>query len=909
MAADKNLAVALRLRAAVDGLSQVADLVEGIERVGDTASQASDGAQALDAGLKGVEAPQGVDESLAAIGQAAEDAAGQVGELGDTAESVGALNEELEDTEEGGDEASSVLLSAAKAALALAGINIGIGLVSDLAAIAQEAREIETRLKLTTAGTEEYTRVSQELFNVAQRTGTSLSSTALLYDRLDDAVKSVGGSTEDAVRATETINQAFAISGGSAEANTAAIIQLAQGLASGTLRGDELNSVLEQAPRLAQAFAAGIGISRGELRALAEDGKLTPQILLDALANQAPKIAEEFAQVPRTIGQAFTSVRDILLVTVGALDNTTGASDGVTAAIDGIGTAINELAQNGGLDVLAGTATAAAGVVGFAFSTLSASIKGVKLAVELAAAAITFALSTVTVGRISDEFAAVSRSLIKQSQQTAESIANDAVDSEAAFAKVAAGVEKVGEGLEKTGGSAKVADGEFKGLDASLVAVDAAAVRLATDSLPQTTSAAAASAASFDALGQSVTAAAEAAFDKIPTLNDVIQSIGASARTAEQEATAALKIYAEIDSQLEADRQGRDQLRAESVGQAKSEYEGLRQAVAAATDLGEIQQLRQQNTTFFAEGKIGFQEYQQVIADTDTQLQQLADNTAAGYDALFGLIGQLRASYAEVSAAAAAAFDDINERAGRSGILVGRYLREINDGVLGLNRSVAEQARQADQLIANLDSVGRFTENNIRLAQQAADSFQFLDGERLSGLQSAIDAATRRLESLRDTARDTLSSVRDELDQLRGNEDAIQRRRDQARRAEVTAQLEQARAFGDQESIRQLQETLGLLDQIGRERERQRQAEASARQANAPRAPGNGREPAAPTTPTQAPTTRANEAGPTPRTRDVVRVELVLPGRSAPLAGDFAPSDADQLLRFLDQQRSVSLTR
>jgi tape measure domain-containing protein len=105
---------------------------------------------------------------------------------------------------------------------------------------------------------------------VATRTGSELESVGTLFSRLAQAGKDAGlGSQQAAQQAlslTEAISQAIQIGGSSAQASEAAIQQLIQGLQSGVLRGEEFNSVMEQAPRLARALADGLGVTTGELR-------------------------------------------------------------------------------------------------------------------------------------------------------------------------------------------------------------------------------------------------------------------------------------------------------------------------------------------------------------------------------------------------------------------------------------------------------------------------------------------------------------------------------------------------------------------------------------------------------------------------------------------------------------------
>src|SRR5690606_18745696 len=107
---------------------------------------------------------------------------------------------------------------------------------------------------------------------------------------------------------TEATNQSIQISGATTQEAAAGVIQFAQALASGELRGDELRSVLENMPRLAQAIADGLKTDIGGLRDLAEQGELTAERVTQALLGQAGVIESEFGHLDRTVGQAMTQL-------------------------------------------------------------------------------------------------------------------------------------------------------------------------------------------------------------------------------------------------------------------------------------------------------------------------------------------------------------------------------------------------------------------------------------------------------------------------------------------------------------------------------------------------------------------------------------------------------------------------
>jgi len=177
------------------------------------------------------------------------------------------------------------------------------------------------RLKLVTSSSTELSMAQSQLFSIAQRTRGSLEGTIDLYTRLSRTTKTLGLSQIQLATITETINKAIVVSGASSQSAEAAIIQLSQGFAAGALRGEELNSVLEQTPRLASAIARGLGVTIGELRQLGQEGKLTAKAVTGALLKQSKAINAEFDQMPITVAQSMTKIKNSILKAVGELND------------------------------------------------------------------------------------------------------------------------------------------------------------------------------------------------------------------------------------------------------------------------------------------------------------------------------------------------------------------------------------------------------------------------------------------------------------------------------------------------------------------------------------------------------------------------------------------------------------
>lgn len=197
--------------------------------------------------------------------------------------------------------------------------------------------------------------VTERVFDISQKTRSGLDATATLYARLERSTRSYGVSVEDITRLTTIINQGFVVSGATAEEASNAIIQLAQGLASGALRGDEFNSVNEQGNRLMIALADSMNVSIGALRNMAAEGKLTTEVIVNGLLSQGDKIGQEFAKTTATISQSLEIANNNITKFFG--ENAT-VKTGVKIFSD----SVISLSEN--LDVLSATLTIVAGVMG-----------------------------------------------------------------------------------------------------------------------------------------------------------------------------------------------------------------------------------------------------------------------------------------------------------------------------------------------------------------------------------------------------------------------------------------------------------------------------------------------------------------------------------------------------------------
>ncbi|CUU83280.1 phage tape measure protein [Campylobacter hyointestinalis subsp. hyointestinalis] len=199
---------------------------------------------------------------------------------------------------------------------------------------ADDFKIMSDRLSLVTKSTEELKAVNNELFAIANATNTSFSATAEVFSSLATASSSLNKSNAQTLAIIKTINQTLSISGASASSASAALFQLSQGFASGSLRGDELNSVMEQTPRLARAIADGLGISIGQLREYGASGKLSAEQVFNALEASASKVDSEFNKMQLSISGAMTNAKNSYIQLVAAFDSVNNSTGEVASAID-----------------------------------------------------------------------------------------------------------------------------------------------------------------------------------------------------------------------------------------------------------------------------------------------------------------------------------------------------------------------------------------------------------------------------------------------------------------------------------------------------------------------------------------------------------------------------------------------
>lgn len=329
-----------------------------------------------------------------------------------TAQAFNAILDRLDSVDKSAKKATSSFGSLGSSiGSAFAGISAG-AVIRQIVTLSDTFTNLTSRLGLVVAGTQNLNAVQQDLFDISQQTRNPLEATTDIYTRLARSSQHLGVSQGGLLAVTSALSKALIISGGGAQSTSAAMIQLAQGLQSGQLRGQELNSVLEQTPRVAQAIADGLKMTTGQLRDYAEKGKLSAEEVIGAILSQKDVIDREFSRMPTTVGQAIQTVNNSITQFIGNVDKTTGASYSLASIIQEVANKIGNLhneikgAEPALVSTIAaitafatsGAVIAGIGAIAAAIGTISAPILLVSGAVATLVAGLTY-LSTSKVSK------------------------------------------------------------------------------------------------------------------------------------------------------------------------------------------------------------------------------------------------------------------------------------------------------------------------------------------------------------------------------------------------------------------------------------------------------------------------------------------------------------------------------
>lgn len=194
--------------------------------------------------------------------------------------------------------------------------------------------ELTNQLKLSTNGNAQLALATQTVFDISLRTNQAVSATSLVYQKFAQNAEKLKLSQADVAALTETVTKSVAMSGSSAAQAEAGLVQFGQALATGTLKGQDLNSVIQQIPGLADAIAKGLGVTTGELKQMGAAGKLDIPQVVEALKKVKAQVDDDFANRIKSVSGAMTNFETSFIQMIGRIDSATGATTGIANSIE-----------------------------------------------------------------------------------------------------------------------------------------------------------------------------------------------------------------------------------------------------------------------------------------------------------------------------------------------------------------------------------------------------------------------------------------------------------------------------------------------------------------------------------------------------------------------------------------------
>ncbi|EEW8596512.1 phage tail tape measure protein, partial [Escherichia coli] len=253
-------------------------------------------------------------------------------------------------------ELNSQLTEIRASAAGTAGAFAGAFATGHLISLADEWSSVNARLKQASQSSDEFSSSQKVLMDISQRTGTAFSDNAALFARSAASMREYGYSAGDVLKVTEAISTGLKISGASTAEAGSVITQFSQALAQGVLRGEEFNSVNESGDRIVRALAAGMGVARKDLKAMADDGKLTADKVVPALISQLGVLRDEYAAMPETVSDGITKVENAFMAWAGGANEASGATKTLSGVLNGVAGNIDNVATAAGALVAVGVA-------------------------------------------------------------------------------------------------------------------------------------------------------------------------------------------------------------------------------------------------------------------------------------------------------------------------------------------------------------------------------------------------------------------------------------------------------------------------------------------------------------------------------------------------------------------------
>ncbi|WP_413499181.1 phage tail tape measure protein [Buttiauxella gaviniae] len=285
-------------------------------------------------------------------------------------------------------ELNEQLVSTKETALEMTGVFAGAFAAGHLIELADNWNAVNARLKQASQSTSEFATVQKSLMDISQRTGTAFDDNANLYSRSAASMREFGYSAQEVLKVTEAVSTGLKLSGASAEESSSVITQFSQALAQGVLRGEEFNAVNESGDRVIRALAAGMGVARKDLKAMADQGLLTIDKVVPALTSQLDKLRGEFSSLPESVSGSVTKVQNAFQQWVGEVNTTSGVTASLSGVLEGVAKNIDSVASGASVLVAVGAAKFFGGMASGAISASAGLVTAYKSEVALTQAQI-----------------------------------------------------------------------------------------------------------------------------------------------------------------------------------------------------------------------------------------------------------------------------------------------------------------------------------------------------------------------------------------------------------------------------------------------------------------------------------------------------------------------------------------
>ncbi|KQQ70923.1 hypothetical protein ASF70_18945 [Rhizobium sp. Leaf321] len=231
----------------------------------------------------------------------------------------------------------AIAASFARTGAQIAGAFLASEVIRSAVTLSDAATRIDNSLKVAGLSGEELKRVYQRLSKAAVENGAPIETLAALYGKAAQNQKELGVTTDELIGFTNNVALALRVAGTDAASASGALLQLGQALGAGKVQAEEFNSILEGAPTIAQAVAAGLkeaGGSVSRLKGLVVDGKISSEAFFRAFEAGAPVLQEKVKGSVFTIEQASENMKSALIDLVKEFNNSTGASENFANGIN-----------------------------------------------------------------------------------------------------------------------------------------------------------------------------------------------------------------------------------------------------------------------------------------------------------------------------------------------------------------------------------------------------------------------------------------------------------------------------------------------------------------------------------------------------------------------------------------------